>query len=422
MTLSLLLILSVFHNCSADPKQYPVYSIGGNYRSPPIGLSPSGGVITAFMNITGPNATTHANQLYILSEPQLELWNKPIVARPGEDPPPFDSEMKLGSYFTEFNTTAFVTYTADSAEKYFVLMIFPDAKVADEKFYGAIQIDWRQSSGEYLQYQYMPLMDSMDGAIGILGIFTVWYVFQCILPRRKSLTKIHFFYLLTLVYTVAFLAVWQYSARWENVSGDRDSIWSKWLPSLMQKGFDILECLVYLLTSLGWQLMRPSLSVEELKIIIVGCTLSMILGVFEINCGDDQYLCGGYTSGRMVIHMFGYLTAIMAYTAYLTMLKHTVTETSIASYDACRLYQRLHSYEWLRVIFFAFVCQPTVAVIIRTELLGWEDEWLFMTFFWLSKIFLVAAIIVAFQPRTDVMQIVKSAIRHRRDQETNNSR
>jgi len=61
--------------------------------------------------------------------------------------------------------------------------------------------------------------------------------------------------------------------------------------------------------------------------------------------------------------------------------------------------------------------QPTIAVVMRTDILGWEDDWLFIAFFWATKIFLLVAVAFVFRPRpVDRMGLVELAIKERRRQ------
>ena len=160
--------------------------------------------------------------------------------------------------------------------------------------------------------------------------------------------------------------------------------------------------------------MREKLTYNEVQIIAGGALLSLLLGILEIRCGDDEIECGGYTSTRMVIHMFGYLTAIVGFNYHIAFLTSHVNEGSIASLETGAMYKHLSAFWWFRIVFLAFIIQPTLAVVLRADVLGWRDDWIFVSFFWITKIILLGAVALAFRPVKGNLKIVELAVRERR--------
>jgi hypothetical protein len=138
------------------------------------------------------------------------------------------------------------------------------------------------------------------------------------------------------------------------------------------------------------------------------------LGLFEIACGDDQIECSSYTSARMVVHMFGFLTCIVAFNYHVAYLTAHLRESSIASMETAKMYIRLSQFSNLRILFLLYIVQPTIAVVIRADVLDWVDDWIFLTVFWSSKILLICFLIYIFRPQVMRMPIVDYAIKERR--------
>jgi hypothetical protein len=159
---------------------------------------------------------------------------------------------------------------------------------------------------------------------------------------------------------------------------------------------------------------RQSLVEGELRMMVTGSLLSFLLGMAEIECGDDPIECGSFTSARMIIHMFGYLTAIVAFNYHLASLTAFLGEASVASVDTGKMYFRFNQFWWLRFVFLLFIVQPTVAVVIRTDILNWNDEWIFIAFFWFTKIALLVSVAFIFRPQRFRMKLIDLAIRERR--------
>ena len=366
------------------------------FVSPPIGLNRGRIFGSVTLNSFGPSL------LFIMSESQHEIGKDldldEMDGRPYVFSTVFENEVKFDVDINLFDR--------------FVVGIWVPNK--GPLTYGSMTVDWIQSNGNFLQYQYTQLGDGLVTLLSVSAAFAFGYLFWYILLGYKHTTKLHVFYVCVFVYILAFLTSWIEGIYIEGVTGDRDGWRTKWVPSLYEKGFDILEVLVYLLTALGWQSMRESLTFNEIQLITSGGLLSLCLGILEINCDGDEIQCGGYTSTRMIIHMFGYLSAIVAFNYHLAYLNASVNEGSIANAQTGFLYIKMKSFWWFRIIFFGFIIQPTIAVMIRADILGWEDEWLFVIFFWSTKFALLGAIALSFRPIRGNLQIVKLAIKERR--------
>ena len=371
------------------------------FITPPIGLGPNGGRL--FGKVEFENNSTLL--LFVLSSNQYDSWTSllPTLTYPLQP-----NEMITTHLQPIINGVFDVTLKNIDSEQFYVGIYSPRIQNV------LLNVDWILSDGTFLQYQYVPLALVLRVMMTILMVFLIGYVGKYIVGHYKSSTQLHLFYVSVFLFTLAFLTEWIDSLDIEAVTGQRETWKTKWVPSLYQKGFDILEVLMYLLTALGWQTMRETLTYKEVQIIASGVGLSILLGILEIHCDGDEIQCGGYTSTRMIIHMFGYLTAIVAFNYHLAFLTASVDEGSIASTQTGFLYIKLFQFWWFRLIFLAFIIQPTVAIVIRTDLLGWQDDWIFIGFFWVSKIFLLAALAVAFRPGRRNLKLVQLAVKERR--------
>jgi hypothetical protein len=298
-------------------------------------------------------------------------------------------------------------------QRLYIVILFPSDW--NLKIFGTLNIDWeRESAFPFLQYQYRLLDKAVMVMTQLTTVFILVYSGWFLGIRKLAVTRIHLFYLLCFLGSLGYLLSWYQGIVLEGSTGDRSSIWSKWLPSTYQKLFDVLEMLMYLLTSLGWQTLRPQLTPNELQLITAGVITSFLLGLLEIRCGEDSLECSGITSARMIVHMFGYLTVIVAFTYNLAVLREMLQQSSIANYDTGRLYKHYRNFFLFRNVFFAFIIQPTVAVVLRSNIIGWEDDWIFITFFWGSKILLLGVLAVVFRPNPGIPEIVDFAVKERR--------
>ena len=404
-----------------EPAVHPIYAATAAYVSPPIGLGPDGGTISGSVVISEKDPFA-INVFHLLSEPQYLAWQDSLSESSPDD---VDTNARIAQYSKPFGKSLdFSLRLRDpQPQRYYVVVAFPSSKSDDTDLLqpsGLLTVDWVQADGKsFLQYQFHSLGRSVRIILNLLGVFLAAYVGILLLGAR-NVNKLHYFYLATLVFTIAFLISWSHSIELESATGDRSSWASKWVPSLYQKGFDILEVLVYVFTALGWQTMRPAFAWNEIQMISVGSFMSFMLGVFEIACGDDELECGSYTSARMIIHMFGFLTAIVAFNYQIAFLTAHVGESSIAAVETGKLYTQLNQFYYFRIVFLLFIVQPTIAVVVRADILNWEDDYLFIAFFWVTKISLICAVALTFRPRDGRMPIVDLAIKERRRSQREN--
>jgi len=353
-------------------------------------------------------------QFFLLSDKQHELWHSEIDEWDrNTEPKIIDGSGLISTYYDLINPDRYsfnVSVPSTAAERYFIVVIFhPDAIAT-----GTLEIDWQQNDGSRIQFQYFPLGNCIAVVTGLLVVFLSYYVVEYVVLRRSSLNYLHYLYVVSLLAGLGFLASWKQGIEIESVTGDRFGFWTNWIPSIYQKLYDIVEVLFYLITALGWQTLRPTLTTEEVQMIGTGSAISFLLGILEIKCGEDTVECGGLTSARMVIHMFAFLTVIVAFTSNLAILKEMLNQSSIANYDTGKIFIHYQRFLNFRSIFFLYILQPTVAVVIRSDIIYWVDDWIFVTFFWSSKIFLLCALAVAFRPRSDPPAIVDAAVKQRR--------
>jgi hypothetical protein len=367
-----------------------------------------------------------------LTDGQQKLWSEsitswqpqPTTVTDEDDGEPLPEDVLIdGSSMVSYYHSLFldkmdfnISITGPVAERFSIVILFP-TETPSSKIFGTLRMDWKNGGTvklPFLLYQYRFLDSAILVMLQLFAIFLGFYIVFFLAIRKSATTKLHWFYVLCFAVTAGYLLSWYQGILLEGTSGDRSSFWSKWLPSIYQKLFDILELLMYLLTSLGWQSLRPQLSVNEIQMISIGVAVSMVLGFMEIECGEDSIECSGITSARMIVHMFGYLTIIVAFNYNLAVLREMLSQSSIASYDTGRLYKHYRNFYLFRNVFFAFIVQPTVAVVLRTDIIDWQDDWVFATFFWGSKIALLSTLAFVFRPNPGVPVVVDMAVKERR--------
>ena len=346
--LVLVLLGALLGIVKGEPVEWTVMPTNGVYVSPPIGLGPNGGSLSANISLVG--KLKFESVLSVLTGEQLAQWRKWLVPEQDSDFTPVEPNAYVSTYLTTFTKSVNVSLTLPSEEprQYFFVLTLPWNDSIDRA--GSISVDWSQHDGSGVQFQYFGLKTALEVIFSLVTLCAVTFgVFLVI--HRKQVTRLHGFHLTVLVYASAFIVKWLHAVEMENATGDRTSWESKWIPSLMEKGFDILEVLVYVLTSIGWMTVRQSLVEGELRMMVTGSLLSFLLGMAEIECGDDPIECGSFTSARMIIHMFGYLTAIVAFNYHLASLTAFLGEASVASVDTGKMYFRFNQFWWLRFVF-----------------------------------------------------------------------
>jgi hypothetical protein len=390
---------------------WPIFSDSAAYVSPPIGFGCLGGTISARILLNEDDSTTKF--LSILSEGQLAGWRNLRVDFP-TTPTNAIASSHFSSIYDQLNLS--LPLLKGSPERYYLVLTFPTSKADDADLLipsGNVSVDWIQADGSFIQFQYVYLPNGLRVVANLLLIVAALYAGHMLL-NYKTANRLQFFYLCVLTFGVAFLHVWINGLQIESETGARETWASNYFPSILEKVFDLLEVLVYVVTALGWQTLRTSLSDQEIQLMLVLSTFSLVFGGFEIACGDDQIQCGGYTSARMLMHMFGYLAAIVAFNYHIAFLTAHIRENSIASTQSGVMYIKLSQFRWFRIIFLLFIVQPTVAVILRADILDWVDDWLFLTLFWASKLALIGAVAIVFRPIVLRMPLVDLALRRQR--------
>merc|ERR1740138_396356 len=122
---------------------------------------------------------------------------------------------------------------------------------------------------------------------------------------------------------------------------------------LLDKVQTILELMMFLLISLGWKFLRPSLNVTEVRFAVGISVISFYLGVFEVACKTNQ-TCSGYKLSRYILHSLCYLVVIVAMNFNLQMVLHQISDAP-ANLEAGKLYQKRLAYLVFRWIFLIFI-------------------------------------------------------------------
>jgi hypothetical protein len=399
----------------AEFTQWPIYVSNGYYVSPPIGMGPNGGEIIAQIDLVN----NRADDAYvaILSSAQLAGWKQILESSDMLEvhamPSTVTRAVKNGSVSMRINVNI------PLADQYSIVVVFTGDRPEDETDMhagGILRVDWMQNDGTFLQYQFKKLPFALQVMFNVVTCVLAVYL-SIIIVNMKLVTILHYIFLFLVSYTLLFLACWRSGLLLEDSVGDRSHWKTRWIPGLLEKGFDIIEVVVYFIVAVGWKSVRNHLYPTELQFITIGSTISFILGVFEIACGDDAVSAGNFTSARMIVHMFGYLAAIVGFNFQLAFGTSILQDSSIASRDTARTYFFLDKFWWFRAVFLAFIIQPTVSVVIRSDILDWQDDWLFVTFFWATKIALLVTVAFVFRPQpVSRMSVVEMSIKERRRQ------
>eukprot|EP00914_Ancora_sagittata_P026630 GHVO01052387.1.p1 GENE.GHVO01052387.1~~GHVO01052387.1.p1 ORF type:complete len:248 (-),score=21.94 GHVO01052387.1:142-819(-) len=177
------------------------------------------------------------------------------------------------------------------------------------------------------------------------------------------------------------------------------------LPRLLAKVQDITCLMMFFLLSLGWSVMRRTLTVLELRFASGVCVLSFYLGMFEIGIG-------GFQLSRYVLHAMTYLCIIVAINFNAAVLTSRLPQLDLT--EACGYcYQHVAAFNRFRWIFVAFIMKPSILLFIKLSVVHYTkddwDIWLLAAVENVIDLSIYIAVLYTFRP-VECMGIVKHVL------------
>jgi len=179
---------------------------------------------------------------------------------------------------------------------------------------------------------------------------------------------------------------------------------------LLDKVQTILELMMFLLVSLGWKFLRPSLNAAEVRFAVGISVISFYMGIFEAVC-KTKATCGGYKLSRYILHSLCYLVVIVAMNFNLQMVQAQISDAP-ATQEAGKLYQKLRAYQHFRWIFLVFIIAPTVELFVKVSMMPWYAR-VWASFLlehlrtWTIYVFMIAA----FRPEPLPLRVFELTVR-----------
>lgn len=141
-----------------------------------------------------------------------------------------------------------------------------------------------------------------------------------------------------------------------------------------------------LLTSLGWQLVRPQLSAKEWRVLAITFSLYLVVVSVRSFCGDPcrayelcstsaNRTCSASILTEYVIRLLIMLGIIVAMNYNITHLNTLVHDERWHAARSPATYARLKKLKALRWAFLVFLLFPTILLIIRITVFTWRFEW-----------------------------------------------
>jgi len=241
-------------------------------------------------------------------------------------------------------------------------------------------MDFVNPGGNYLRLQEVHLPTVL------LGSFWLFFVSLCLFGAWIWLAKKWGFLQRSSPYLLALFAAnlavkgislilwwWQYKLIIADGTGSSflSALWK-----MFDKVYDILELMMFMLISMGWTLLRSSLSLRERRLAIIVSVNSMFLGLQEVFCSTSR-VCNGFNLSRYLLHSLVYLIIICAMNVNLSRVNHQVQEGP-ATLETGKLYTRFEAYKAFRIIFLVFIVAPTVEITMKVWLAPWEASWLYV--------------------------------------------
>lgn len=276
-------------------------------------------------------------------------------------------------------------------------------ELVPQRFLGRIEVEVTQKDGSHLEYQFRYLPDAQGilslGFIVLIGIYegmmlTVW---------RSAVTQLH----VVFVFAGIMLSGYLYLAASGAAALQEDantSVWRyRYLPEYGGKIFDAAEMAVFLLTALGYKIIRRSMTRPEWRLVTILVLVMIYVGFFEVGCEDSEEGCGGYRLTRVIVSSLAFLVVIVGANFHLATLSAQVPESALNTVG--RLYQKREAYGKFRNIFLLYIIHPSLVIYYRLSVLDWTDDWAFVVFFWLLRGGILLAVLWTFRPQVTDMKV-----------------
>ena len=267
--------------------------------------------------------------------------------------------------------------------------LFSSDNTTDERrrYVGKIKFD--VENGQF-QYRYLP--NSMGymaiSVLVLIGIYeglmlTIW---------RQAVSQIHIMYMVSGLILSGFFYLTSISEARQGLLGLASEY--------AEKIFDAVELGIYMLTAVGYKVVRRNLTRTEWRILVSLIVAMIYIGFFEVDCEVE---CGGYRLGRVIISAVAFLIVIIGVNFHLATLSSQVPESALNVVG--KLYQKREAYENFRKIFLLYIVLPSFAIYYRVAVLDWTDDWAFISFFWIGRAALLLSLFWVFRPRITNMKV-----------------
>jgi len=364
------------------------------------GLAP-GAVVSFQLTNAKPVNNTY---VMVLTHSQLYAWQKFLHEPDGRDDIP-------SSYFGTFWRKGFydkmeATFKIESAwsDRYTILVMNP----MRHKVHLAGSLSLVNPGGEELRLEDKEVPKVLIWASALFATSCAFFGLLLTSLWREGRSAMHVLMILVLLFKSVVLFLNWCDMILVSRTG-KHSVLNQYSWQLLDKVQTILELMMFLLVSLGWKFLRPSLNVTEVRFAVGISVISFYLGIFEVACKTPA-TCNGYKLSRYILHALCYLVVIVAMNFNLQMVQAQISDAP-ATQEAGKLYQKHRAYRHFRWIFLVFIIAPTVELFVKVSMMPWYARWAYWLMQHLRTWMIYMFMIAAFRPEPDPLRVFELTIR-----------
>lgn len=364
-----------------------------------IGLDPMATISVKLINLRPANDTF----LMILTHSQLLEWHQKDAEAlsMSEDVIGYNSYL-VSAWRQNFAEELSVWFTATSSKRDRYHVGVMNAHKSVIQLQGAINLV--QADGNELPVEQQGLVPVLMFTSALYASLA-WIMCSVLVTSwRRTRTRIHtIIVLVVLLKGLATLLHWCDLLFVSGTGKTRKCFSLGWL--LVDKVQTMAELMMFLMISLGWKVMRPSLSVTEVRATISVALFSLHLGVAELACSTAA-TCAGYQLGRYILHAICTLVIMVAVNFNLHLIQSQISEAP-ATVEVGDKYTKRGAYRAFRLVVLSFIMAPTVEVCIKVTCVPWDAIWVFALVQHLRCLVLYAVVAYFFRPSSPPLRVLE---------------
>lgn len=369
------------------------------------------------LQTSGTNERVHA-YLMLFTRKQIDDWYDRMVNK--HDPSSSQEWILCGSpsykrhELEVYNRTAGnISYAIDRSDQYTLVFATCDDGM---HLTGKIKASFVNPDLHGRLTQHLPAEVLMrpvlyDGLQMVyLLLVALWGYQRVRLLRQQQLVEpMHTAVLAALV--ARFLEVWSEALYLHVINRDGESHWRLWATKEFAASLSTVSFLtVLLLLSLGWSLIRPSLTHREVSMVasVVVIYVGVAIGRIAEDKTEQEHVL---VLSEYVLRSLVLLAVIVALNFNITHLRQSISDTpNPITGGIASLYAKLHQLQVFRWAFLAYLLLPTTLLVLKVAVLSWEFDWINYYLHELTFLLIHVHVACVIAPSNDAL--LRQAFRH----------